>query len=161
MECAFSAVATTPPSHPVLSTACSLPSVCSQQPVNNIEEKLALQTFTWQTTGWATRRPARCYLVHICRAGAGKADGCAQDVVGDAKRRHQRHRHTAQLAAQRNDEALDGLGFGGRDVLLVPAQAWGKSEEKGLGGMARGRVGRCGGKEGGGKGRGEKYGEPM
>ena len=38
-------------------------------------------------------------------------DGRTQDVVGDAKRVDQRHRHAAQLAAQSFHQPLDGLGL--------------------------------------------------
>lgn len=44
-------------------------------------------------------------------ASPPEADGRAQDMVGDGKGVHQRHRHAAQLAAQALDQPLDRLGL--------------------------------------------------
>ena len=44
-----------------------------------------------------------------------EADGGAQDVVGDGECIHQGHRHPAQLAAQRSNQPLDGLGLQGQE----------------------------------------------
>mmetsp|Transcript_9048 Transcript_9048/g.27120 ORF Transcript_9048/g.27120 Transcript_9048/m.27120 type:complete len:216 (+) Transcript_9048:4848-5495(+) len=55
-------------------------------------------------------------------SASGEADGRPQDVVGDGEGRHQRKRHSPHLQAEVLDQAGDGLGLLGGDVVVVAEQ---------------------------------------
>mmetsp|Transcript_5358 Transcript_5358/g.11748 ORF Transcript_5358/g.11748 Transcript_5358/m.11748 type:complete len:224 (-) Transcript_5358:1632-2303(-) len=106
--------------------------------VASCQRPLQLQLLTpgclhppWRIDPWPCPHPSRLHvkagrqqvlLVHVRRPGVGQADGRPQDVVRDVEGADQGHRHPPQVTAQAHDEALDGLGLGGCNVLLVPEE---------------------------------------